>query len=128
MEQLAPAARVAPQLFVWAKSPLLVPVIAILAILSDELVPLESATAWTALVDPGAWVANVNADGAKLTAGDPPEVAPLNAAKILPFQFETVYVIPVVVLLWTAVTPLYCMAMRTLDPLAPVVRLLFGIT
>ena len=90
MEQLAPAARVVPQLFVWAKSPLLVPVIEILEILTDELVPFDSATACAALVDPGVWLANVSEDGDRLTVGLPVEADPLNAAKILPFQFEAV--------------------------------------
>ena len=45
IEQLAPAARLAPQLFVCAKSPTLVPVKAMLVILSAELVPFSSATA-----------------------------------------------------------------------------------
>ena len=43
--QVAPAARVDPQLFICAKSPLLVPVIATLEILNEELVPFCSATA-----------------------------------------------------------------------------------
>ena len=37
--QLAPAAKLEPQPFVWAKSLLLVPVIAMLLILTDEAVP-----------------------------------------------------------------------------------------
>ena len=45
MEQLAPAAKLAAQLFVCAKSPLLAPVKAMLEILSGELVPFLSATA-----------------------------------------------------------------------------------
>src|SRR5207244_1880436 len=45
IEQLAPAARPAPQLLVCAKSPLLVPVKAMLVMLSAELVPFWSATA-----------------------------------------------------------------------------------
>ena len=45
MVQLAPAARLVPQLFVWPKSPLLAPVTAILVILSSELVPLNNAMA-----------------------------------------------------------------------------------
>src|SRR5437588_244022 len=45
IEQLAPAARLAPQLFVCAKSPLLVPVKAMLVMLRAELVPFWSATA-----------------------------------------------------------------------------------
>ena len=45
IEQLAPAARLAPQLFVCAKSPLLAPVKAMLEMLSGELVEFCSATA-----------------------------------------------------------------------------------
>src|SRR2546427_12208101 len=45
IEQLAPAARLAPQLFVCEKSPLLVPVKPMLEILRGELVPFCSATA-----------------------------------------------------------------------------------
>ena len=52
MEQLAPAARLAGQLFVCEKSPLLAPVKARLEILSGELVPFSSATAWAGLPVP----------------------------------------------------------------------------
>ena len=45
IEQLAPAARLVPQLLVCAKSPLLVPVKPILVILRGELVPFCKATA-----------------------------------------------------------------------------------
>ena len=45
IEQLAPAAKLGPQLFVCAKSPLLVPVKAMLVILIGELVPFCRATA-----------------------------------------------------------------------------------
>ena len=88
IEQLAPAARLAPQLFVCAKSPLLVPVKAMLDILMSELVPFSSATAWATLVEFTAWLANVSEEGDRLTVGEPPvEADPLNAAKTLPFQF-----------------------------------------
>jgi hypothetical protein len=88
IEQLAPAARLAPQLFVCAKSALLVPVKAILEILIGELVPFCSATAWAALVEFTAWLANVSEDGDRLTVGEPPvEAPPWNAAKTLLFQF-----------------------------------------
>ena len=87
IEQLAPAARLAPQLFVCAKSPTLLPVKAMLVILSAELVPFSSATAWAALVEFTAWLANVSEEGDRLTVGEPVEADPLNAAKTLPFQF-----------------------------------------
>src|SRR5256712_43561 len=45
IEQLAPAARLTPQLLVCAKSPLLVPVKAMLDILIGEVVPFSSDTA-----------------------------------------------------------------------------------
>jgi hypothetical protein len=45
MVQLAPAAMLEPQLFVWAKSPLSVPVTAMLLMVNDELVPLLSVRA-----------------------------------------------------------------------------------
>jgi hypothetical protein len=87
IEQLAPAARLAPQLFVCAKSPLLVPVKAMLVMLIGELVPFSSATAWAPLVELTVWPANVSEEGDRLT--EPPvEVPPLNAAKMFPFQFE----------------------------------------
>jgi hypothetical protein len=46
----APAARLEPQLLVWAKSPLLVPVIAMLLILTDEVVPFFTVIGCAALV------------------------------------------------------------------------------
>ena len=52
MVQLELAASELPQLFVWAKSALLVPVKAILEIVSPELVELESVRACDALVVP----------------------------------------------------------------------------
>jgi hypothetical protein len=51
--QLAPAARFVPQPFVWAKSPLLVPVIATLPIVNGVLPLFVSVTAWAGLADPG---------------------------------------------------------------------------
>jgi len=84
IEQLAPAARLAPQLLVCAKSPLFVPVKAMFVILSAELVPFTNATAWGALVELTVWLANVSEAGDRLAV----EAGPLNAAKILPFQFE----------------------------------------
>ena len=52
MAHWAPAARLEPQLVVRVKSPLLVPVIAMLLILTDEAVPLFTVIAWAALVVP----------------------------------------------------------------------------
>jgi len=52
MAHWAPAARLDPQVFVWAKSPLLVPVIAMLLILTDEVVPFFKVSACAGLVAP----------------------------------------------------------------------------
>jgi hypothetical protein len=48
--QLAPAATLAPQVFVWLKSPLFVPVIVMLVMLSAAVPVLERVTAWAVLV------------------------------------------------------------------------------
>ena len=50
--QLAPAARLEPQLLVWAKSPLLVPAAAMLLMLTDDAVPFFKVSACAALVVP----------------------------------------------------------------------------
>jgi len=50
--QLAPAAKLAPQLFVWPKLLLLVPVIAILDIVTVDPPEFESVAAWGELVVP----------------------------------------------------------------------------
>jgi len=52
MVQLAPAARELPHVFVWTKSPLLVPVIAILVMLTAVLPVLAIVTAWAVVVVP----------------------------------------------------------------------------
>ncbi len=59
MLQLAPAATEPPQLFVWAKSPLLVPVTAILLMLSAVLPVLVRVTVCAALVVPTFSLPNV---------------------------------------------------------------------
>ena len=51
----------------------------------------------------------------------------MNAAKILPFHAEFRYAIEVVAFVCVAETTTNCIAMRTFDPLAPMVTLLFGI-
>ena len=70
MVQLALAASVdglMGQLLVWAKSPLLVPVTAMLAMVTDVVPVLESVTVWAALVVPTCWLANVREVGDRLT-------------------------------------------------------------
>ena len=52
MVQLALAARLEPQVVVRAKSPLLVPVMAILLMVTDEVVPFFTVIAWAVLVVP----------------------------------------------------------------------------
>src|SRR5436305_1945247 len=61
--QLPPAATLDPQVLVWAKSPLFVPVIAILVMLSAALRGLFNVIVWAALVVPTFWLANVRLDG-----------------------------------------------------------------
>jgi len=50
--QLAPAATDAPHVLLWAKSPLLVPVTAVLLMVTAELVLLVRVSVWPALVVP----------------------------------------------------------------------------
>ena len=69
--QLEPAARLDPQLLVCPKSPLLVPVTAMLVIDSAALPEFERVTAWAALVVPTVWLGNVKDVGDKLAAGEP---------------------------------------------------------
>src|SRR5580658_1560314 len=52
MVQLAPAARELPQVLVWAKAPLLVPVMAILVMLTAVLPVLLNVTVWAVVVVP----------------------------------------------------------------------------
>ena len=50
--QLVPAARLAPQVWVWVKSPLLVPVMAMPLMLSAAAPVLERVIDWAALLAP----------------------------------------------------------------------------
>ena len=50
--QLVPAARLAPQVWVWMKSPLLVPVMAMPLMLSAAVPVLERVIDWAALLAP----------------------------------------------------------------------------
>ena len=61
--QVVPAATEPPQVLLWAKSPLLVPVTAMLLMLSAALPVLDSVIAWAALVVPTFWFANVSEVG-----------------------------------------------------------------
>jgi energy-converting hydrogenase Eha subunit A len=58
MTQLLPAATELPQVFVWAKSALFVPVIAMLVILSAEVALFATVTFCGALVKPTPWLPN----------------------------------------------------------------------
>jgi hypothetical protein len=73
MAQLAPAARLAPQLFVCEKSPPLVPVIVMLVRVNRVVPLLVSVTAWAALLVPTDWLTNVIEAGVTLTE----DVAPV---------------------------------------------------
>jgi len=75
MLQLPPAATDVPQVLLWAKSPLLVPVTAMLVMLSAALPVLDSAIAWAALVVPTFWFANVKEAGDRLTEEEVEEPA-----------------------------------------------------
>ena len=65
MVQLAPAATVAPQVFVWVKSPLA----AMLLMLSVALPGLVSVTLWAGLVLPTNWLPKPRLVAERLTAG-----------------------------------------------------------
>jgi hypothetical protein len=69
MVQLAPATRLEPQVVVREKSPLLVPVIAMLLILTDEAVPFFTVIAWAVLVAPTATLAKLAVVGVRVKAG-----------------------------------------------------------
>jgi hypothetical protein len=60
MVQEAPAARVAPQVVVWVKSPLAVPVITMLESVSTAAPVFVSVTALAALVEPTDWFPNAS--------------------------------------------------------------------
>src|SRR5436305_14313851 len=77
--QLPPAATLDPQVLVWAKSPLFVPVIAILVMLSAALRGLFNVMVWAALVVATFWLANVRLDGESDTCATAVPV-PLNPA------------------------------------------------
>jgi hypothetical protein len=70
--QLDPAATPEPQLFVCAKSPLLVPVIETLEMLTVVLPGLDSVTLCAELVVPTAWPVKVKLDGESVIAGITP--------------------------------------------------------
>lgn len=55
--QLAPEAKLEPQLLVWAKSPLLVPVIVMPLIVNEEAPAFRIVTLFAALVVPTVWLA-----------------------------------------------------------------------
>ena len=65
--QLAPAATLEPQVLVWAKSPLLVPVIEMLEMVSAAPPELESVMVLAALLVPTVWFEKVRLVGDRLT-------------------------------------------------------------
>jgi hypothetical protein len=70
--QLDPAVTLVPQVFVWLKSPLFVPVIIMLVMLSDPVPVLDKVTTWAALLVPTNWLPNDSVAGERLTAGAVP--------------------------------------------------------
>jgi hypothetical protein len=76
--QLDPATTLEPQVFVWRKSPLFVPVIVMLVMLSDAVPVLDKVTTWAALVVPNNWLPKDSVAGERLTAGAVP--VPVNVA------------------------------------------------
>jgi hypothetical protein len=64
MVQLAPAAKVAPQVLVWANSVFAEPVIAMLSRVTAVLPEFVRVSVWAVLVEPMAWFPNVSDDGA----------------------------------------------------------------
>jgi hypothetical protein len=70
--QLAPAATLEPQLFVWVKSLALVPESAMLVMLKAALPELVRVRFWAAPVAPTAWPAKVRLEGDRVTAGEVP--------------------------------------------------------
>jgi hypothetical protein len=65
--QLAPAATLVPQVFVWLKSPLFAPVIVMLVMLSAAVPVFESVTAWAVLVVLTSWLLNESDAGERPT-------------------------------------------------------------
>jgi hypothetical protein len=78
MEQLAPAAKLAPQVFVCEKSPLLVPVKVMLVRVSVAVPLFVSVIALAALATPTCWLPNASDVGDRVTAGAVP--VPVRAA------------------------------------------------
>jgi hypothetical protein len=78
IEQMAPAAKLEPQVFVCAKSVLLVPVIAMPNMLSVPVPLLVIVTTLAALVAPTNWLPNARDVGDRVTAGATP--VPVRAA------------------------------------------------
>ena len=72
MVQLALAAKLAPQLLVCAKSPLLTPAMLMLVRLNAAVPLLVSVTAWAALPIPTDWLPNAIDVGESVAAGAPP--------------------------------------------------------
>jgi hypothetical protein len=77
--QLAPAATLVPQVLVWLKLPLFVPVIVILVRFSVPVPVLDKVTACAALLVPNNWLLNVSEVGERLTAGATPVPVRLTA-------------------------------------------------
>ena len=71
MAQVAPAATLAPQVFVCAKSVALVPVKPTVVMLNAVLCELVSVTAWAALVVPTFWLPKVSEVGERLGGAVP---------------------------------------------------------
>jgi hypothetical protein len=65
--QLPLGAKLEPQLFVWPKSALFVPVNAILEMVNVEVAELESVKGWDALVVPTCWFPKEAEDGLRFT-------------------------------------------------------------
>jgi hypothetical protein len=72
MVQLAATAKLAPQLFVWAKSPLLLPVTEMLVRVKAAVPLFVSVIALEALATPTGWLPNASDVGDKVTAGAVP--------------------------------------------------------
>jgi hypothetical protein len=79
MIQLAPAATLSPQVFVWLKSAALVPAIATLVMDSAALPEFETVTVWAALAFVRYWVPNVRLEGVSEICAIPTPV-PFRAA------------------------------------------------
>ena len=72
--QLAPTARLAPQVFVWPKSDALVPVTAMLVKLAAAVPWFDSVTVPAVLVVPRFWFPNVRLEGLSETCATPTPV------------------------------------------------------